>query len=255
LKKKDFTGQESHKSVTFNYIPGFSYSCMLGSMEIEISGERATLLWQKAIWLPQHKTLLAADLHFGKINHFRRAGIPVPPKANDRNTETLIDLLNETRADRVIFLGDLFHSHYNEEWAVLGQVLRHFSTCSFELVRGNHDIMSQLQYQRHRIAVHEDPLQLGGLHLTHQPIKRPDKEANGETTAGILKGYNLAGHIHPGIRLTGRGRQSVTLPCFYFGKDAGILPAFGSFTGLAVLKPRKTDRIFVIADSKIQQVN
>jgi DNA ligase-associated metallophosphoesterase len=224
-------------------------------MEIEISGERAKLLWQKAIWLPHYKTLLVADLHIGKINHFRKAGIPVPPKANDRNTETLIDLLNETKADRVIFLGDLFHSYYNEEWAVLGQVLRHFSTCSFELVRGNHDIMSQLQYQRHRIVVHEDRLQLGGLHLTHQPILGQGEESNRKTVPGGLTGYNLAGHIHPGVRLTGRGRQAMTLPCFYFGKDAGILPAFGSFTGLAILKPKIADRIFVIADNKIQQVN
>ncbi|HMI65402.1 MAG TPA: ligase-associated DNA damage response endonuclease PdeM [Cyclobacteriaceae bacterium] len=224
-------------------------------MEIEISGERAKLLWQKAVWLPQHKTLLVADLHIGKINHFRKAGIPVPPKANDRNTETLIDLLNETKADRVIFLGDLFHSYYNEEWAVLGQVLRHFSTCSFELVRGNHDIMSQLQYQRHRIVVHEDRLQLGGLHLTHQPILGQGEESNRETAPGGLTGYNLAGHIHPGIRLTGRGRQSMTLPCFYFGKDAGILPAFGSFTGLAILKPKVEARIFIIADNKVQQIN
>jgi DNA ligase-associated metallophosphoesterase len=213
-------------------------------MEIEISGERAKLLWQKAVWLPRHKTLLAADLHFGKINHFRRAGIPVPPGANDRNTEMLIDLLNETRADRVIFLGDLFHSHYNEEWAVVGQVLRHFSACSFELVRGNHDIMSQLQYQRHRIVVHENPLRLGGLQLTHQPVVKSCEES-----------YNLAGHIHPGIRLTGKGRQSVTLPCFYFGKDAGILPAFGSFTGLAIVKPKIEARVYVIADNKVQQIN
>ena len=213
-------------------------------MEIEISGERAKLQWQKAVWLPDHKTLLAADLHFGKINHFRKAGIPVPAKANDRNTETLIDLLNETRADRVIFLGDLFHSYYNEEWAVVGQVLKHFSTCSFELVRGNHDIMSQLQYQRHRILVHEDPLRLGGLQLTHQPVVKSGDQS-----------YNLAGHLHPGIRLTGKGRQSVVLPCFYFGQDEGILPAFGSFTGMAVLRPKKKDRIFVIADNKVQQVN
>src|SRR5882762_6641476 len=197
-------------------------------MEIEISGECARLLWQKAILLPHYKTLLVADLHIGKINHFRKAGIPVPPKANDRNTETLIDLLNETKADRVIFLGDLFHSYYNEEWSVLGQVLRHFSTCSFELVRGNHDIMSQLQYQRHRIVVHEDHLRLGGLQLTHRPERNPGEER-----------YNLAGHIHPGIRLTGKGRQSMILPCFYFGEDDGILPAFGSFTGLAILKPKK----------------
>ena len=31
----------------------------------------------------------------------------------------------------------------------------------------------------------------------------------------------------------------------------GILPAFGSFTGLAKVSPKKDERIFVIADDKI----
>ncbi len=213
-------------------------------MEVEISGEVLKLLRQKAIWLSHRKTLLLADLHFGKINHFRKAGIPVPAKANDKNTETLIDLLNETKPDRVIFLGDLFHSHYNEEWSVVGQILKHFSLCSFELVRGNHDIMSQLQYQRQKITVHENSLRLGDLMLSHEPM----------TT--IPEGnYNLAGHVHPGVRLEGKGRQALTLPCFYFGKESGILPAFGSFTGIALITPRKEDRIFVIVNNQVQQIN
>ncbi len=213
-------------------------------METDIFGEHAYLHWQRAIWLPDRKTLLAADLHFGKINHFRRSGIPVPASANDRNTETLIDLLNETRAERVIFLGDLFHSHYNEEWSVVGQVLRHFSACSFELVRGNHDIMSQVQYQRHKITVHEGPLRVGNLQLTHHPGGSVPDSA-----------YNLAGHLHPGVRMFGKGRQSIMLPCFYFGENEGILPAFGSFTGMAPVRPKKADRIFVIADNRVEQIN
>ncbi len=210
-------------------------------MIIEISGEKMELLWQKAAWLPLHKTLLVADLHFGKINHFRRAGIPVPAKANDKNTETLIDLLNQTKPDRVIFLGDLFHSHYNEEWTVLGQILDHFSACTFELVRGNHDILSQLQYERHHIKVHEDGLSLGNLFLTHEPMETKQQAV-----------YNLAAHIHPGVRLLGKGKQTLTLPCFYFGKSQGILPAFGSFTGMALVRPKKEDRIFVIAERKVR---
>jgi hypothetical protein len=47
----------------------------------------------------------------------------------------------------------------------------------------------------------------------------------------------------------------MTLPCFYFGKDQGILPAFGSFTGMALIAPQKDDRIFVIAENKIQQIS
>ena len=198
---------------------------------------------EKALTLMSNKILVLADLHFGKINHFRRSGIPVPPKANDRNSELLIDLLNRIKPERVIFLGDLFHSHYNEEWEVLGQVLRHFSSCVFELVKGNHDIMSKLQYERHNMYVYEGELKIGPFTLTHEPMEHPGDES-----------YNLAGHIHPGIHLSGKGRQSLTLPCFYFGEHQGIMPAFGSFTGLATITPSKTDKIFVIAEGKILKV-
>lgn len=209
-------------------------------MEVEILGERIELMSQKAVWLKHRSTLLLADLHFGKINHFRKSGIPVPPKANDKNTDTLISVLQTTKAERVIFLGDLFHSHYNEEWEVLGQVRRHFATCSFELVLGNHDILSTLQYERNTMVVHIEKYELGNFLLTHEPVKTVPKNF-----------YNLSGHIHPAVQLRGTGKQSVTLPCFYFGKQQGILPAFGSFTGLARIKPKKDDKIFVIAENKV----
>ncbi len=199
---------------------------------------------EKGLVLMAEKVLVLADLHFGKINHFRKSGIPVPTKANDRNSEFLIDLINRVKPQRVIFLGDLFHSHYNEEWEVLGQVLRHFSGCSFELVRGNHDIMSNLQYDRHKMQVHEGALKIGPFIFTHEPLEKPEGDF-----------YNIAGHIHPGVNLKGNGRQSLTLPCFYFGKHQGILPAFGSFTGLAKINPKKEDQIFVIAEGKILKVD
>lgn len=209
-------------------------------MKVEILGEQVELMPQKAIWLQDRRTVLLADLHFGKINHFRKSGIPVPPKANDKNTDTLISILQTTKPERVIFLGDLFHSHYNEEWEVLGQVRRHFATCSFELVLGNHDILSALQYERNNMMVHMGEYRLGNFTLTHEPQETVAKEV-----------YNLSGHIHPAVRLRGTGRQSVTLPCFYFGKQQGILPAFGSFTGMARIVPKKDDRIFVIAENKV----
>ena len=202
------------------------------------------MLPEKALSFPSEKVLLIADLHFGKINHFRKSGIPVPLKANDRNSELLIDLLNRTKPERVIFLGDLFHSHYNEEWEVLGQVLRHFSTCQFELVKGNHDIMSKLQYQRHNMQVHEGGLKIGPFELTHEPLENPDDDH-----------YNIAGHIHPGVHLSGRGRQTLTLPCFYFGNHQAIMPAFGSFTGLAKIRPQRNAQLFVIADGKILKID
>src|SRR3954465_8468720 len=110
-------------------------------MVVAIGNYSFELLSQKALYWPSKKILLVADLHLGKVNHYRKAGYPVPTKANDENTTVLIDLLNHYKPERMVFLGDLFHSHYNEEWEVLGQVIRHFTSTSFELVMGNHDIM------------------------------------------------------------------------------------------------------------------
>jgi uncharacterized protein len=205
--------------------------------------EPITLLAEKALYLPSHKSLLVADLHFGKVNHFRKSGIAVPAKANDKNADSLINIINATKAERVIFLGDLFHSHYNEEWETVGQILNHFSACSFELVLGNHDILSLQQYQRHQIKVFENQLIIGQWLLTHEPLDTIPENF-----------YNLAGHIHPGARLKGRGRQSIMLPCFYFGKQQGILPAFGSFTGLAAIHPKKEESVFVIAEGRVLKV-
>ncbi len=212
-------------------------------MEFEILDEQVVLFPQKVMYLKHHQALLVADLHLGKINHFRRSGIAVPVKANDHNLENLVDVINASKPRRVIFLGDLFHSHYNPEWEVFGELVRHYRSISFELVVGNHDIMSDLQYQRKGIKLH-DELILGPFVFTHHPMEEiPEKY------------YNIAGHIHPGVHLRGKGRQAITLPCFYFGSRQGYLPAFGSFTGLARIAPRKDDKVFVVADNKIMSVS
>ena len=208
-------------------------------MDVEILDEQFGLYPQKAIFWKSQAALLLSDLHLGKINHFRKAGIPVPPKANDHNLEVFIDLVALCNPERVICLGDLFHSHYNAEWEVFGEVVRHFSSISFQLVQGNHDIMSKYQYSRKGIEV-LDTLQVGKFLLTHHPL---------ETIPEGL--YNIAGHIHPGVSLRGKGRQAMTLPCFYFSERQAFLPAFGEFTGLARIAPKKQDKVFVVAEDKV----
>ncbi len=210
--------------------------------EINVFNETLELWPQKAVRWRKHNVLFISDLHLGKINHFRKSGIAVPTKANDRNLEILIDLLYLTKPDRVICLGDLFHSHYNPEWEVFGEVVRNFKYISFELVLGNHDIMSKIQYNRKGILLH-DILRLDPFIFTHHPMSEMAQQC-----------YNIAGHVHPGVNLRGKGKQSLTLPCFYFGECAGLLPAFGMFTGLATIRPRKEDKIFVIVEDKIVEV-
>lgn len=211
-------------------------------MDVEILDEQFGLYPQKAIFWKSQAALLLSDLHLGKINHFRKAGIPVPAKANDHNLEVFIDLVGLCKPERVICLGDLFHSHYNAEWEVFGEVVRHFSSISFQLVQGNHDIMSKYQYSRKGIEV-LDTLQVGKFLLTHHPL---------ETIPEGL--YNIAGHIHPGVSLRGKGRQAMTLPCFYFSARQAFLPAFGEFTGLARIAPKRQDKVFIVAEDKVISV-
>jgi uncharacterized protein len=211
-------------------------------MLIEIQNEELRLLPQKAVFWKKYDMLLLADLHLGKVNHFRKSGYAVPSKANDHNVELLVEIISLAKPKRVVCLGDLFHSYYNPEWEVFGELVNHFSGISFELVLGNHDVMSDRQYERKRIYLH-DELRLGPFIFTHHPMENIPED-----------GYNLAGHIHPGIVLTGKGRQSLKLPCFYFGARQGLLPAFGKFTGLATIYPQKEDKIFVVADDKVISV-
>jgi DNA ligase-associated metallophosphoesterase len=211
-------------------------------MTIDVAGEDLTLTPQRVVYWRTQRVLLLADLHLGKISHFRRSGIPVPVKANEENLASLVDLINSLKPERLICLGDLFHSYYNASWEEFGELVRHFTGVTFELVLGNHDIMSSLQYERKGIKVH-DRLKMGPFLFTHHP---EEDVAEGD--------YNLAGHVHPGVQLIGQGRQAMTLPCFYFGKQQGLLPAFGAFTGIARIRPQKTDRVYVIAEDKVMLV-
>ncbi|MBM3177702.1 MAG: ligase-associated DNA damage response endonuclease PdeM [Bacteroidetes bacterium] len=208
--------------------------------QCEIRGLNLKILPERAVWIQELKTLLLSDLHLGKANHFRRSGIPVPRQVNDANTETLLQLLMQYQPGRTIFLGDLFHSHYNQEWEVLGQVVSAFPETVFDLVTGNHDILSQHQYERNRINQHQHYALTPEILLTHIPeVER------------TIKPYQICGHLHPAVTLRGKGRQSITLPCFWFGVSVGILPAFGAFTGMKRIEPVEGDQIFVVADKKI----
>lgn len=213
------------------------------SVKLKFGSESVVLLPEKALWLPDFKALVIADVHWGKIDHFRKAGIPVPVKGNDKNIEILVRLINQHKPERLLFLGDLFHSVYNDEWETFGQVRKAFAQCSFELIVGNHDILSETQYNRARLTIHPKQLVLNKLLLTHEPL---------ETTPEGF--FNLAGHLHPGAHLIGTGKQSLTLPCFFVKADQCILPAFGSFTGLARVRPKTGEKIFVVADGKVHTV-
>ncbi|MEL7251837.1 MAG: ligase-associated DNA damage response endonuclease PdeM [Bacteroidota bacterium] len=194
----------------------------------------------KAIFWQEANMLILADLHLGKATHFRKAGIAAPKAVEDTNFDHLISLLLTFSPERVLLLGDLFHSDYNTIWEEWEDLLKQFSHIRFELVPGNHDVLSKEVYQKSALYIQPTHYNEGPFCFTHEPLTHPTSEY-----------YNLCGHIHPGVRLEGLGRQTLRLPCFYFGQRQGILPAFGSFTGLATLAVKREDQVFGIADSQV----
>ena len=209
--------------------------------ELEVAGEPVQLSAHRAVYLPRFETLVVADLHWGKAATFRAKGVPLPPGVTGTDLERLSDVVSETRASRLVIVGDLLHAragrhertlHAIEQWRT--------SLASLEivLVRGNHDSHAGDPPAALNIECIDGPLIVGPFACQHHPTAHTSH-------------YVLAGHLHPHVNLRGRGRQSLRLPCFVFCKQGAILPAFTSFTGTGAYTPGEGDRLFAIVEDEI----
>ena len=207
---------------------------------IQLENQTLHLHPQRGIFWEEKKILFLADLHLGKAAHFRRRGIAAPSTLSLENFSNLEKLLDAFQPERVLFLGDLFHSSLNNVWEKFAQFLADYPEISFELVKGNHDILPQAVYENSVMKIHLPPMIIEPFIFSHYPLE-PEE----------LEYYNFYGHLHPGVLLEGLGRQMMKLPCFFFGKKQAVLPAFGAFTGLAMMRPKKGDKVFVIAENEV----
>lgn len=213
----------------------------MSGVPIEVHGEQLVLLPERAVYWVRTRTLLVADPHFGKAAAFRAAGIPVPRGTTGEGLARLDALVRRVGPGRVVFLGDFLHARSGRAANTLAAFQRWHEenpAVSLVLVRGNHD--------RHA----GDPPDELGLACVDAPlVERPFVLAHHPVTSD--EGYVMAGHIHPGVVLSGAGRQRERLPCFWFGPTGAVLPAFGDFTGLAEVVPAEGDRVFVIAGDEV----
>lgn len=189
-----------------------------------------------AIYWPEQQKLLIADVHLGKVSHFRKHGAAIPPEAAAENYRKLNEVMAESQPETICFLGDLFHSYINTEWNVFIEWVGKQKK-QLILIKGNHDIISDLKFEDVNMEV-RDSLQIGKFLLTHHPVS----EANF---------FNFAGHLHPGVRMVGKGRQGIRLSCFYRTTDQLILPAFGNFTGKHIIRPGENDEVYVIVSGEV----
>lgn len=219
-------------------------------LRIRLAGQDALLHPTGTLFLSAESTLLVADAHFGKAVSFRKLGVPVPSGTTAETLARLDAAVADTGAQHVVFLGDFLHSVRShapgtlrvlQEWRDARPMLR------LTLVRGNHDDRAGDPPASLGFTVVDEPLPLGPFALCHHP--RP-----------VPGAYVLAGHWHPCISIAGRAFERLRLPCFWLGDDSGqlpdqavgVLPAFGSFTGMHRIEPRAGDRIFPIAGEVVR---
>ena len=214
------------------------------TLRISLAGISVDLLADRALYLPSARTLIVADVHWGKAAAFRAHGVPVPHGTTRTGLDRLSVLLAKTSAEHLLVLGDLIHARAGMQPGTIETLEQWRSTrreLAITLVRGNHDYRAGDPPASLGIACVDAPLHLGPFALYHHPTDDPS-------------GYVLAGHVHPVVQLRGRGRQKVTLPCFAFGHAGGLLPAFGEFTGGAIIDQRDFARTFVIADDSVMSL-
>ena len=200
-----------------------------------------SLLPDGAVFLSDSATLIVADVHLGKSAAFRAQGLPVPEGDTVRDLQRLLELARKSHAAQLVVAGDLFHAPSGITPLLETAVADFIAELGLPmtLVAGNHDVkLRQIPSQIHAVA----NLELGeSIRVIHDPA-----HASGDK-------LHISGHWHPVVRIPDGRRTSLRLPCFLNRNNTLVLPAFGSFTGGAILSPAPDDRVFVaIRDAVIE---
>ena len=198
---------------------------------------------QRSIYWEEQKTMIVSDTHFGKTGHFRKSGIAVPQQVYKEDLQRFFSLATDLKPERILVVGDFFHSTDNEEHNLFLRWKNDFNSLQITLIKGNHDILGNTWYENAGIQLIEDFYEIGQFRFQHDPAEN-DFLIKENT-------FVFSGHVHPGIQMRGIGKQSLRFPCFYFTQKQCILPAFSKFSGLAIVKPKKQDQVYAIANDNI----
>ena len=190
---------------------------MPAALDLLLAGERMRLLADRALYWPARDRLLVADLHLGKGDVMRAAGIAVPSGGTSLDLARLDALLRETGARELWVLGDFLHgprrARVDAAWRSL---LAAHPDCLASVVEGNHD--RALVADAAGIVHLPEDVRDGPFRFRHHPLEVEDD----------IPGHVLCGHLHPVAVLPGLpGRH----PALVLEPRQTILPAFSAFTG------------------------
>jgi len=207
---------------------------------IEAGGLAIELLSERAAWIADSGSLLVADLHLGKAQSFRRAGVPVPTGTTAAMLARLDRLIERFAPRELVVLGDLLHGPLSQRGPVIDALaqwrVRH-AAVGLRMVRGNHDHAAGDPPSHCGIEVIASPWRRDGIALCHDPEE-------------VAPGFKIAGHLHPVVSLRSRTDRA-RVACFWLRADALVLPAFGEFTGGWPVQARAGEQLFVIAGREV----
>ncbi len=170
-----------------------------------------------ALWWPERRALVVADLHFGKGSAYAAAGgALLPPYDSHATLERLEALARRYRPACWVSLGDSFHdrgagARLDRQAALrLAQLVQ---GCDWIWLRGNHDPEPPSGFGGRALA----EWRAGPLVFRHEPRPGP---APGE----------VAGHLHPRAAVA-TGRRQVSARVFATDGRRLLLPAFGAYAG------------------------
>lgn len=215
---------------------------MASSLTVSMCGEQLILLGERAMYWPLERTLIVADLHWGKSETFASVGVPIALGQTDDELLRLDVALHKTGAERLLVLGDLIHGPHALAPHIVARIAAWRATHDVELtlVAGNHDRWVNELPEPWRIDARVACLERGPFRFCHHPEPHPQR-------------YVLAGHLHPTVKLEGGG-DSLRLPCFYFDDGVGVLPAFNAFTNGVVMACSEMSRVYAIAGDDVVQL-
>ncbi len=202
-----------------------------------------TLSNQRVVFWESKQTLILSDLHIGKTAHFRKSGIPISSEVMHNDLKRLESVISHFKPKHIIVVGDLFHAEYNPDVKLFQDWIQEFQNILWTLVKGNHDKRSFKLYENTDIEVVEEILNIVPFKFQHDVNFKEEGE------------FYISGHIHPGITITGKGKQRAKLPCFQVFDNQIVLPAFSLFTGLNTNNLPLDSKIYAFSEDTILEVN
>ena len=185
------------------------------TVEARLGGQMVVTLPEGALWIESARALVVSDLHLEKGSSFAKGGQMLPPYDTHATMARVAALMERLAPEIVVSLGDSFHDGGGpvRMHALDRDLLRALTErCDWVWIEGNHDSKCAETIG----GVARETLMLGALTLRHAP-----------SASGVAE---IAGHLHPCARVSGRGR-SVRRRCFAYDGERIVMPAFGAFTG------------------------